>query len=89
MQQYSTVATTLMKILKQAGIEIMNVRTWNQVFHIGYMQNPFDELVEQTYVNTRSKYTLKCVNKANKDTREAENHNNKVSVLELSQSILQ
>lgn len=52
---YSTVAETVMQTLHESGVIIRAVHTWNQVYHIGYMKNPFDDLVEHTYIDTRSK----------------------------------
>lgn len=53
---FTTVADTLMHTLRENGVLIRAVHTWNQVFHMGYMSNPFDQLVEKTYVDTRSEY---------------------------------
>jgi len=33
-----------------------DIRTWNTIYHHGFMDNPFEALVEQTFANTRSKY---------------------------------
>lgn len=53
---FSTVADTLMHTLRENGVLVRAVHTWNQVFHMGYMKNPFDQLVEETFVDTRSEY---------------------------------
>ncbi|XP_063708724.1 guanylate cyclase 32E [Culicoides brevitarsis] len=53
MEIFSTVAETLLHTLKEHGVKVRAVHTWSQVFHIGYMKNPFDQLVEETYVDTR------------------------------------
>lgn len=60
MQQYRTIATTLISTLEQSGITV-TVRTWREVFHIGYMKNPFDELVDKTFIDTRSKFGNKTI----------------------------
>lgn len=52
---YSAVAETIMFTMKQYGVNVRAVHTWNQVYHYGYMKNPFDDLVEQTYIDSRSK----------------------------------
>lgn len=53
--QYQPVAETILSTLSVAGVSIRDVRTWNTIYHHGFMANPFDALVDQTYVNTRSK----------------------------------
>lgn len=55
MQIYKTVAVTLRATMEEAGINVMQELTWKEIFHFGYMKNPFDELVEATFKNTRSK----------------------------------
>ncbi|TMW50809.1 hypothetical protein DOY81_004138, partial [Sarcophaga bullata] len=50
---YQPVADTILNILKSAGIIIRDVRTWNAIYHHGFMTNPFDSLVEKTFANTR------------------------------------
>ncbi|EDW72635.1 uncharacterized protein Dwil_GK17073 [Drosophila willistoni] len=51
--QYQPVAETILNTLTFAGVTIRDIRTWNTIYHHGFMANPFDLLVEQTYVNTR------------------------------------
>lgn len=53
---FSTVADTLLHTLREHGVFVRAVHTWNQVFHVGYMKNPFDQLVEETFIDTRSEY---------------------------------
>ncbi|KAI8122202.1 Receptor-type guanylate cyclase Gyc76C [Lucilia cuprina] len=50
---YQPVADTIIKILKRAGISVRDTRTWNAIYHHGFMPNPFDGLVDKTYANTR------------------------------------
>lgn len=52
---FNAVAETVLLTLKMAGIETLTTLTWDTVYHHGYMKNPFDELVERTYADTRSK----------------------------------
>lgn len=54
--QYQPVAETILNTLAGSGVSIRDVRTWNTIYHHGFMANPFEALVEQTYVNTRSEY---------------------------------
>ncbi|KAH8378938.1 hypothetical protein KR009_002164 [Drosophila setifemur] len=51
--QYQPVAETILNTLSAAGVSIRDVRTWNTIYHHGFMANPFEALVEQTYINTR------------------------------------
>ncbi|XP_015043803.2 speract receptor isoform X2 [Drosophila pseudoobscura] len=51
--QYQPVAETILSTLSAAGVSIRDVRTWNTIYHHGFMANPFEALVEQTHVNTR------------------------------------
>ena len=53
---YGAVAETIMLTMKQFGISVRAVHTWQQVYHYGYMKNPFEELVERTMKDTRSKW---------------------------------
>ncbi|XP_039964324.1 speract receptor isoform X1 [Bactrocera tryoni] len=50
---YHPVAETIQNILHNAGVNIRDVETWNTIYHHGFMANPFDDLVERTYKNTR------------------------------------
>nr|ACQ90240.1 guanylyl cyclase receptor beta [Bactrocera dorsalis] len=50
---YHPVAETIQNILHSAGVNIRDVETWNTIYHHGFMANPFDDLVERTYKNTR------------------------------------
>ncbi|KAI8041664.1 speract receptor isoform X1 [Drosophila gunungcola] len=51
--QYQPVAETILSTLSEAGVSIRDIRTWNTIYHHGFMDNPFEALVEQTYANTR------------------------------------
>lgn len=52
--QYQPVAETILSTLSAAGVNVRDIRTWNTIYHHGFMANPFDALVEQTHANTRS-----------------------------------
>lgn len=52
---YVAVADTVLHTLQSAGVKVQSTLTWSTVYHHGYTKNPFDELVEQTYIDTRSK----------------------------------
>lgn len=52
---YVAVADTVLHTLQSAGVNVQSTLTWSTVYHHGYTKNPFDELVEQTYIDTRSK----------------------------------
>lgn len=51
--QYQPVAETILNTLSGAGVTVRDIRTWNTIYHHGFMVNPFDALVEQTHANTR------------------------------------
>ncbi|XP_043071229.1 guanylate cyclase 32E isoform X2 [Drosophila grimshawi] len=51
--QYQPVAETILSTLVSAGVSVRDIRTWNTIYHHGFMANPFDALVEQTHANTR------------------------------------
>uniref|UniRef100_A0A1I8PSJ2 Receptor ligand binding region domain-containing protein n=1 Tax=Stomoxys calcitrans TaxID=35570 RepID=A0A1I8PSJ2_STOCA len=50
---YQPVADTILSILNCASITVRDVKTWNTIYHHGFMANPFVDLVEQTFKNTR------------------------------------
>lgn len=53
--EFTAVAETVLSILKMSGVTVRSVLTWDSVYHHGYMNNPFDEIVEKTFADTRSK----------------------------------
>lgn len=53
--EITPIANTVINTLNLAGIKINAVRTWNEEYIHGYRVNPFDELVRETYKDTRSK----------------------------------
>lgn len=53
--EYRPVAETIVNTLKVAGIRLKAVLTWRKIYHHGYGRNPFDDLVESTFMDTRSK----------------------------------
>lgn len=53
---YNPIADTILNILRKAGVKVRDTLTWSTIYHHGFMANPFDELVERTYANTRSEY---------------------------------
>ncbi|XP_055316774.1 guanylate cyclase 32E isoform X2 [Sitodiplosis mosellana] len=50
---FGAVAETVLNTLRAAGVKVQSTFTWNTVYHHGYMKNPFEELVERTYIDTR------------------------------------
>lgn len=57
-EDFVAVAETVLLTLRLAGIKVQATHTWDTVYHHGYMKNPFDELVEKTYIDTRSTYNF-------------------------------
>ncbi len=53
--EFGAVAETVLSTFKFHGIEVHKTLTWNTIYHHGYMHNPFDELVESTFLDTRSR----------------------------------
>lgn len=48
------IAKTVINTLTMVGIKLNDVRTWMEDYYHGYRENPFDEMVEKTYRDTRS-----------------------------------
>lgn len=60
-EDFVAVAETVLLTLKLASIKVQATLTWDTVYHHGYMENPFDVLVEETYIDTRSTYiNIQC-----------------------------
>ncbi|KAK2576984.1 hypothetical protein KPH14_011947 [Odynerus spinipes] len=49
----STVANTILSSFEANGISVNFLRSWKEPYHVIHMQNPFHELVEETYRETR------------------------------------
>lgn len=52
--EITPIAKTVIKTLTLAGIKINAVKTWNDDYFHGYRTNPFDDMVADTYRDTRS-----------------------------------
>jgi Receptor family ligand binding region len=52
--EFIPVADTILAALKENGLQLRSVMTWDSIYHHGYMRNPFDSMIEQTYMDTRS-----------------------------------
>ncbi|XP_054711371.1 guanylate cyclase 32E-like [Uloborus diversus] len=50
---FKDVSRTIVTTLDQAGIHIKYVGTWSFTYHYGYAENPFDNMVEESYLDTR------------------------------------
>lgn len=53
--EFGAIAETVLVTLREAGVRVQATRTWRANYIHGYMQNPFDEMVDGTYLDTRSK----------------------------------
>lgn len=53
---YGAVAETIVSTLKKSGVKIRDILTWTKDYHHGYMINPFEDLVERTFMDTRSEF---------------------------------
>jgi hypothetical protein len=56
--QIVPIAKTVVKTLTMADIKINSIKTWNVEYHHRYGINPFDDLVRDTFRDTRSKFNL-------------------------------
>ena len=54
--EFINIATILKDTLQNSGITIVATKFWDSIYHHGYMKNPFVNLVEETYRDTRSKH---------------------------------
>ncbi len=50
------IAKTVINTLTMVGIKFNAVETWREDYYHGYRENPFDELVDITYRDTRSEF---------------------------------
>ena len=57
--EYQVVADTLKAVFKKYEISVLAYESWNAIYHHGYSPNPFDQMVEDTFQDTRSKMELK------------------------------
>lgn len=53
---FNKVATTVISEMRVADIQVRDVRTWHEAYYHGYTENPFRDIIKDTYRNTRSKY---------------------------------
>lgn len=58
--EITPIAKTVIKTLALAGIKINAVKTWSEDYYHGYRTNPFDDLVRDTYRDTRSELVEAC-----------------------------
>lgn len=65
-EMFIPVAETVLQTLKLAGVNVRSVQTWNQIYHHGYSTNPFDAIVDKTFMDTRSKFFLNEFRNKNK-----------------------
>ncbi|GIY56551.1 ANF_receptor domain-containing protein [Caerostris extrusa] len=52
-RNFKEVSRTIIQTLDGIGIEVRYLGTWPETYHYGYGENPFDELVENSYMNAR------------------------------------
>lgn len=56
--EITPIAMTVIKTLTLAGIKINAVKTWNEDYYHGYRVNPFDDIVKETFRDTRSELNV-------------------------------
>ena len=54
-RDFSAVAKTIKFTLTSLNIHVQFFESWKETFHFGYIENPFKQLIEQTYQEARSK----------------------------------
>jgi len=60
--EITPIAKTVIKTLNVAGIKLNAIKTWTEDYYHGYRDNPFEDMVRDTYKDTRSKlFVLPCV----------------------------
>uniref|UniRef100_T1INP4 Receptor ligand binding region domain-containing protein n=1 Tax=Strigamia maritima TaxID=126957 RepID=T1INP4_STRMM len=47
------IADTIVKTLEVCGIKVILKKTWDVTYHHGYLDNPFLQLVEETFEDAR------------------------------------
>lgn len=57
-RSFLEVSGTIIMTLEEAGIEIRYLGTWPETYHYGYGENPFDSLVENSYMEARSMHNF-------------------------------
>ncbi|XP_065215329.1 guanylate cyclase 32E [Planococcus citri] len=50
---FGKMGETAISVLESGGIRVTQHATWDKVYHYGYSQNPFVDLVKRTYQKTR------------------------------------
>lgn len=53
--EFDNIASIILQTLSSAGVTVVTTRHWDTPYHHGYMENPFHQLVKETYQSTRSK----------------------------------
>ncbi|GFT55948.1 ANF_receptor domain-containing protein, partial [Nephila pilipes] len=52
-RNFREVSRTIIKTLDGVGVEVRYLGTWPETYHYGYGENPFDQLVENSYLKAR------------------------------------
>lgn len=56
--EITPIAKTVINTLNYAGIKLNAIRTWSEDYYHGYRVNPFDDLVTETFRDTRSEFYI-------------------------------
>lgn len=56
--EFGPVAETVLTTFKSSGVRVQATYRWYEIYHHGYGDNPFDEIVERSFMDTRSKLIL-------------------------------
>jgi hypothetical protein len=57
--QFGRICDTLQDEFRAAGIRVAARLSWDTPYHHGYSDNPFHQIVLDTYKDTRSKFATK------------------------------
>ncbi|XP_037094252.1 speract receptor-like [Pollicipes pollicipes] len=51
--ELGAIGETIVSVLRRGGVSLRHVVTWNQTFHVGYMDNPFTDILRRTKDDVR------------------------------------
>lgn len=54
--EFGPVAETVLTTFKSSGVKVQATYRWYEIYHHGYGDNPFDAIVERSFMDTRSKW---------------------------------
>lgn len=67
--EFGPVAETVLATLKSSGVKVQATYRWYEIYHHGYGSNPFDGIVERSFMDTRSKSPSTSITPRNRCVR--------------------